>query len=322
LMGPKVSVVIDGGSVLHLDAVRADIRLRARAGIAGWHVRLGGDAVAAASIGSVAPANAVEVAVRLLETIAQHGPQARAHDLIRHQGPDMFRSAVRDLLIDAPNPAPRPASDPVGTHPLRSGLLALGIGLAFGHTDADALECLIKSAERAGARGLRTAPGRALLIIGLTANALPALAAEAESLGFITRRDDPRRHVVACAGAPICASAEIPARALGPLIADAAASLLDGSLTVHVSGCPKGCAHPGRSALTIVGSHAGCGLVVDGSARDLPAATIAAASLPSGLEHIAREVARFARPGERSADALARLGAAQLATTFGATRHG
>jgi len=321
ILGPKVSVVIDGGSALHLDAIAADIRLRASPGFAGWHVGLAGDATSALPIGSVASADAVDVIARLLAAIAQHGPQARAHNLIHGQGPDAFRAAITDLSIEAPAPAPRPESDPIGTHPLRGERLGLGIGLAFGHTDANALENLIKAAERAGASGLRTAPGRALLVIGLAADTSTALAAHADSLGFITRCDDPRRNVVACAGAPICASAEIPARALGPLISSTAAGLLDGSLTVHVSGCPKGCAHPGPSGLTIVGSQSGCGLIVGGSARHHPGATVAAAALPAGLERIAHELARVRRTGETSADTLARLGAAHLATIFGAARH-
>jgi precorrin-3B synthase len=321
MLGPKVSVVIDAGTNLHLDAMRADIRLRACS--AGWHVGLGGDAASATPIGAVAPADALELVARLLETMAHHGPQARAHDLIRRHGPDEFRAVVAERLIDTAGPAPRPRSEPIGTHPLRDERLGLGIGLAFGHTDANACENLIEAARRAGALGLRTAPGRALLIIGVTSETAPALAARAESLGFITQRDDPRRNVVACAGAPICASAEIPARALAPLISNAAAGLLDGSLTVHLSGCPKGCAHPGTSALTIVGAPNGCcGLVVDGRARDQPAATTAAAAVTSALKRIAREVARAGRPGETSADTLRRLGGAHLAEIFGAIRHG
>jgi precorrin-3B synthase len=326
-LGPKVSVVIDGGSVLHLDAVRADIRLRATA--AGWQVGLGGDDATATPMGLVAAANADELVVQLLERLAQRGPQARARDFIAEQGPDVLRSAIADLLIDAQLRAapshlistPRPASNPIGTHPLRDGA-ALGIGLAFGHTDADALDHLIEAAQEAGARGLRTAPGRALLLIGVAADVAPKLAARAQSLGFVTRRDDPRRHVVACAGAPICAAAEIPARTLGPMISAAAAALLDGSLTVHVSGCPKGCAHPGAAALTIVGSPDGCGLVIDGSARDRPGVTIATTDLPAGFGRVAQEVARTHRPGEKAADALASLGAARIAAIFGADRNG
>jgi precorrin-3B synthase len=318
-LGPKVSVVIDGGSALHLDGVRADIRLRA--GATGWHVGLGGDAASAAPIGSVASADAVAAVTQLLATLALHGPQARAHDLVSHNGSDAFRTGIIDLLIEAPAPAPRPASEPIGTHPLRDGRMALGIGLAFGHTDADVLAHLIEAARRAGASGLRTAPGRALLVIGRSADAATELAAHAQNLGFITRRDDARRHVVACAGAPICASAEIPARALAPLISRTAAGLLDGSLTVHVSGCRKGCAHPGAAGLAIVGDQNGCGLIVGGSAHDHPVASLAATALPAGIEAIARAAAGTRRTGETAADTLVRLGAARLAAVFGAARH-
>jgi precorrin-3B synthase len=324
-LGPKISVVIDGGSALHLDAVRADLRLRAHAGLAGWHVALGGDATSATPIGLVASTDAVESLMRLIANLAQHGPQLRARDVVLRHGPEAFRSTIADLLIEASDPVARRPSDPLGLHPLRDGSLALGVGLAFGHADADALAGLIEAAARAGAGGLRTAPGRALLVIGVAADTSPVLAARAESLGFITHRDDLRRNIVACAGAPICAAAEIPARTLAPLIVSAAGGLLDGSLTLHLSGCPKGCAHPGACALTIVGNQDGCGLVVDGSARHQPGTTIAAADLPDALAGIARAVARLGRSDETSADTLARLGAAQVATIFvnpGAISHG
>jgi precorrin-3B synthase len=325
MLGPKVSVVIDGGSALHLDGIQADIRLRS--GDAGWHVGLGGDGKNAAAIGWVTPENAVEAMARLLEMMAQRGPRARARDLILTNRADGFRAVIADLLsdtADAPariNLSPRPASDPIGMHPLRDGV-ALGVGVAFGHTDADALERLIESAKRAGARGLRTAPARALLLTGITADTAPTLAADSDKLGFITRGDDPRRHVVACAGAPICASAEIPARTLGPMISATAPALLDGSLTVHVSGCPKGCAHAAATALTIVGGPDRCGLVIDGFARDQPVAAVATADLPASIERIAREVAHAGRQGEKAVETLARLDPARIAAIFGATRHG
>jgi precorrin-3B synthase len=325
LLGPKVSVAIDGGSALHLDAVRADLRLRADARFAGWHVALGGDAASATPIGLVASTDAVETLLRLIENLAQHGPQMRARDVVLRHGAGAFRSAIADLLIGTSDPVTRPPSDPVGLHPLRDGSVALGFGLAFGHADADALAGLIEAAARAGAGGLRTAPGRALLVIGVAADTSPVLAARAESLGFITHRDDLRRNIVACAGAPICAAAEIPARTLAPQIVSAAGGVLDGSLTLHLSGCPKGCAHPGACALTIVGNQDGCGLVVGGSARHQAGPTIAAANLPAAFAGIAREVARLRQPGETSADTLARLGTAQVATIFarpGAISHG
>jgi precorrin-3B synthase len=95
------------------------------------------------------------------------------------------------------------------------------------------------------------------------------------------RADDPRRRVVACAGAPVCASGHIAARALAPRIAAAAAQVLDGSVTIHMSGCAKGCAHPAPARLTVVGTPAGCALIANGTARDAPFAIVAPDQLPA-----------------------------------------
>jgi precorrin-3B synthase len=320
MLAPKVSVVVDGGSTLHLDAVAADVRLRAVG--TDIHVALGGDAASAAPLGIVDTARAAEAASRLLELIARCGPQDRARDILRdHDVRSLCHGAIGDLMREGPIPAQRPRAEPIGMHALRGGGVALGIGLAFGHTDAAALTALTAAAERARVSGIRTAPGRALLLIGLRPDRADSLAAEAETLGFITRRDDPRRHLVACAGAPICAAAEIPARAMAPMIGVAARSLLDGSLTLHLSGCAKGCAHAAPSALTIVGGRNGCGVIVNGKARAQALAEVAPQALPAALARLAGEIERVRQPGERAADALAGLGASRMAQLLGEPGH-
>jgi precorrin-3B synthase len=173
-------------------------------------------------------------------------------------------------------------ASPIGLHRLHDGSLACGIGLAFGHTDARSLERLVEAAAAVGASGFRAAAGRTLMTIGLTAEAAPGFVIAAEQLGFIVRADDPRRRVIACAGAPVCASAHIAARALAPLIAEKA------ECTVHISGCAKGCAHAASAALTVVGTPDGCALVADGSARDAPFAIVATGELPAAIAKFVR----------------------------------
>ena len=129
-------------------------------------------------------------------------------------------------------------------HRLRDGSLACGIGLAFGHADASALERLVDIAGAAGASGCRMAPARALLIIGLTSQSASAFAAAAERLGFVVRADDPRRNVVACAGAPICASAHIAARALAPRVADQIAPYCHDALRFTFPAAPRAALMP------------------------------------------------------------------------------
>ena len=233
-LGAKVSVTIDGGGAIGLAKLPADIRLTADgdSGDSSFRIAVGGDETGASLVGVVAPSDAVVATTQLLQVLAKRGPDARARDIVATEGVKPFRFAVTDLLIPAhsresgnPGAGPRfrggerNRQDAIGMHRLRDGSLACGIGLAFGHSDATALERLIDIAGAAGAHGFRTAPGRALMIVGLTAPSGSALVAGAEHLGFVVRAADPRRNVVACAGAPICASAHIAARALAPGVA-------------------------------------------------------------------------------------------------------
>jgi precorrin-3B synthase len=290
-VAPKVSVVIDGGGALSLDALSADVRLRAELinNIVTLRISVGGDAATATLLGTVMLSDCTEAAIRLLEVIAQHGPDARARDVLAAGGIALFHESLPECL--------RPASasslhekgteggQAIGLHRLRDGSYGRGIGLAFGHSDATALERLASAAEAIGANGVRVAAGRVLIVIGLGREAATAFSATAEHLGFITRTDDPRRHVVACAGAPICASAHISSRAMAPSIAQIAAPF-----DIHVSGCAKGCAHPRPAAMTIVGTPQGCALVAGGTTRDPPFAVIPSADVPAAI-------ARYAEAG-------------------------
>jgi precorrin-3B synthase len=296
-LSAKVSVVIDAGGSLDLDDVAADVRLCAVAirGGAALRICLAGEGDNASPLGLVAPTDGIAAVVRLLEVVAQRGRHVRARDIVAQEGTAPFREAVAELPIgNTPALSVRRASEAIGVHRLRDSSLAYGVGLAFGHADAISLEKLSEAAKLAGANGLRAAPGRVLMAIGLEQQTLSSFVAAAEDLGFIVRTDDPRRHVVACAGAPICAAAEIPARAIGPAIAASAAAHLDGSFKIHVSGCAKGCAHPAPAALTIVGTPAGCGVVINGSARDTPLKIVAADSLPAEIAERTRVLAHEA----------------------------
>lgn len=145
---------------------------------------------------------------------------------------------------------------PVATANLPSpGLCKRGalVSIAFGQLTAPALSELASLK-----RTLRMTPWRMMLIEGL--DELP------DNEDFITDPDDPLLRVVACTGAPGCPQAHAPtrptARALAPIVPKD--SLL------HVSGCPKGCAHPGRAPLTLVACAAGFDFIRNGSPGDLP----------------------------------------------------
>lgn len=290
-LSPKISVAIDGSSALNLDAVAADIRLRAWLwqGDALLQINVGGDAASAMPLGCVAVRNGAEAAMRLLDLLAKRGRNERARDLVAAEGIAPFQSAVAGLLIGKATPdVIDPPAEVVGTHPLQDGSYGRGIALPFGHADVSLLQGLIQATEQAGANRLIAAPGRTLIAVGLPRGELSDFTAAAEQLGFITRPHDPRRRVIACAGAPLCASGHIATRALAPRLAEMVAQLHDGLATIHLSGCAKGCAHPKKAALTIVGAPHGCGLVADGAAQDAPFAVVASDELPAAITDYAR----------------------------------
>jgi precorrin-3B synthase len=296
-LGAKVSVAIDGGGVLNLATLSADIRLKAEAinGNVALRVGIAGDETSATDLGLVTPADGIETVMRLLDVLAKRGRNMRARDVLATKGSAVFRAAAADILERDASPRLSPRfSEAIGIHPIRGGLFVCGIGLGFGHAHAAALERLTDAARAAGASGQRAAPGRALMTIGLTRATAADFVTAAEELGFIVRADDPRRSVVACAGAPICASAHIAARTIAPVIADAVARHMGRRQTIHISGCAKGCAHSAAATLTVVGTPDGCALVADGSARDAPFAIVATAQLPAAIARHARDHKREA----------------------------
>jgi precorrin-3B synthase len=291
-LGAKVSVVIDGGGRLHLDALAADVRLRAIAQAPCLHVALGDDAASATPLGSIATDVAADVVVRLLGVIARGGRSKRAVDILRDAGIAAFRAAVDGDVAAAPDLPPRPPAAAIGRHPLRDGSVAVGVALAFGHAHADALTDLARIGAMHGVRLVRPAPGRALLLIGVAKDDAATLAAAAERLGFVARADDPRRRIVACPGKPACASGLIAARVLATEIA---AHLPSRSGTIHISGCAKGCAHPAPAALTVVGAERGCGIVRHGSARASPRYHVDAAELVAEVVRLAGDPSEAAQ---------------------------
>ncbi len=200
-LAPKVSVAVDGGGGLSLNELVADVRLCAEAtnnGVA-LRVGVGGETTRATQLGVVATNDGVEAAMRLLEVIARRGRDARARDVLAADGTAPFRSTLSGILIcDATPSTARKGSDAVGLHALRDGSLAYGVGLAFGHSDAAALERLTEAAHTAGATGLRAAPGRVLMIIDLKQETSSSFIAAAERLGFIVGCDHTKLRRARC----------------------------------------------------------------------------------------------------------------------------
>ena len=252
-LGPKVTVIVDGNGKLNLSPLKADIRLTA-IGSGQWACSVGGRSDV------ILRNDALMVTLRHLRRIADLGIAARATDL-----PGAAATPHRMQSIS-----------PIGSLALHD-TTATGIALPFGSSVHTAIAALAEAATRHGVSEFRLAPHHALLSIG----APPGFAAAAEALGFVTAPDDPRTRISACIGSEGCASGHIPARAIAAQLAPHLAP----DTTLHVSGCAKGCAHPRRAGLTLVGQPDGYGLVIEGMAGDTPQALLRAEQLESAVAH-------------------------------------
>lgn len=314
ILAPKLTIIIDGGGRLTLDAMSADIRLRAtRAGSGStvWSLSIGGTAQTAKVLASLSAKQSIPAVIELLKALAHLGPNARGRDLDAASLQAGFPS-TQDRAFSATD---RPIS-PIGIHRLDDNNLVLGLRPSFGQIHAGDVLNFLNIAEAAGGGEVRTVQDHALLVLGLEDGAAQNVQRAAASHGFRTAADDPSNHIDVCSGAGACASAFYATKAAAADVLDMAPELLDGSLTVHLSGCRKGCAHPGKAAITIVGAPTGYGIVVNGSASSEPMAYIGKQELKSVLARMNRLVRNNKGAGESAEDCLTRLGADAVVTAL------
>lgn len=280
-LNPKVSVLLDNDSPLHLAQLTADVRLHCSD--TRIHLALGGDARAATALGWLTLESLGDALQTILSELEKSGETARAHDLTSGSALNALRTALSHCLTSGERPPVRPGAEPIGRFPLADGSIARGVGLAFGYTSAKNLRDLARTAQRLGACAVRPAPDRTMLVCGLPQASEADFLNVAAEAGMVTSATDPRRFVIACPGRPICGSAYLPTRALAPEVATAAGNLLGPDSIIHLSGCPKGCAHPKPAPLAFVGPD---GVVVAGRADAAPARHMGSKELILALQRL------------------------------------
>lgn len=306
-LAPKLSITVDGGGHLHLGGVTADIRLRAVCvgGKTLWQLALAGTEATSRRVAFLDESAVLAAVLTILKTLAATGVSARARDIDAATLRASLASMADLDAVERVEPAPNSA----GIHNLGADRAALGVGLAFGQIRSRDLRIFLEALQIFGATEIRLAPDHGLMVLGIVADRVAAAQALALGHGLRAFPGDPRNDIAACAGIGACASALIDTRAVAQAVIDAAPSLLDGSLTVHVSGCAKGCAKPSSSALTITAAPIGYGLVVNGPASAAPNAYIEEKTIRSAMERLEALVRQRKRAGESARSCLTRLGA-------------
>ena len=234
----KFGFAVDTGAQPVLGDISADIRLE-RAADGRLLVRADG----AARGQSATPETAIACVRALAHWFLESGGAPEGRGRMRKHLAALHEPLGQDAAPAPATPAPVP-----GRH--AAGMLA---AFAFGEIPVETLDRLAEVAPE-----IRLTPWRMVL--------LPGLAALPDLPGMILNPDGPMLRVHACTGAPGCAQAHAPVRALA---AGLAAHLPEGT-TLHVSGCGKGCAHPGAADFTLTAAPGGFALRRKGRA-DAPA---------------------------------------------------
>ncbi|WP_201832392.1 precorrin-3B synthase [Microvirga zambiensis] len=265
----KFFVAVDGGGSMPLDAIGADLHLAAE----------GGDTVAFSTASADGPRNigtcslkrAPAAATSIVSGFARMRREGRTEaGRLRDLAPELVREIVEQAGLEPPAvPPQRPVPQRAGVFQTRSGKAVL-LALTFGRCSSDQLEQAAHWSKRFGNGEIHFSFTRGILLPGIADRDASTLIAEASRAGFITEASDSRLSFLACPGKPDCANALVAAPADASRLAGTCGDLLPQGTTVHVSGCPKGCAHPGRADLTLVGRADGrYDIVPNGTARDV-----------------------------------------------------
>lgn len=307
-LAAKFAVVVDGGGQLPLHGLLADIRLLAmrRDDELFWQVFLGGTAATGRSIGLVSDADAKTGVTLMLARIAAMEEPLRGREL------DLVavKTWLGDMLLEDLLSHAAARSLPYGLLVLTGYRKAAArIGIPYGQCSAETLIELGREAETAGIEALWPAIDHSLVFFG-GQDACSTMIGVSENL--ILSQGDPRAKIAACPGKPACNSATLRTHALGGIAAGQIGDLLDGSFTLHLSGCSKGCAHPTKALLNLVGMNEGTALIFSGKTSDMPLKLIRHGEEAEALAALAALVRLERGIGETTRDCLLRLGPARL----------
>jgi precorrin-3B synthase len=238
----KFGFAVDCGAVPILRETSADIRIeRVENGLI---LRPDGSDLAAPLTEAAAAEAALDLARWFLDTVG--APEGRGR-MARHLAAGaVLPGHFRETPVVAGGAAPAPGATSAGQL----------VALEFGQITTATLAALAELAP------IRVTPWRMLLLEGMT---------EAPDLpGLIHDAHDPRLAIDVCTGAPGCPQALSRTRDLARTLA----THLPAVQRLHISGCAKGCAHPGPAAITLTATAPDrFDLIRDGRADATPEAT-------------------------------------------------
>lgn len=294
-ISPKFGVLVDGGGSVHVRGKHHDVALGAvRCADGAIEYELALDAalptdLVDADLWTIRPADVLDVFDTLLELC---GPFGRVRTWIEGAGApvvwdELSRRCSRSITARRRSEVTTRRGESAlargtGRH-RRPGRSWIGAGTTLGRVDTATLAALATLADRYSGGDLRITPWRGFVLPDVREGDIATVLAACDDLGLSTDPSDPARRVVACAGSLGCAAGRADTQADAARVIDRLRGPRgsDTAISVHVSGCEKGCAQPAGSAISLVAAPGGTYDVYSGR----PANGVAFGSLVcTGLE--------------------------------------
>ena len=262
-LSPKFSFLLDGGGPNGVRHLAHDIgffaetfgdRVVCRLSLAGrttaYVVAASDVAEAAFALASLAVSHCGDAAPRIAAVLADRSPD----EVVSHL--HMSRSGLfeRTEQPATATPDPEPIIGPVMQQ--NAKCVALGIGIPLARLEPEGAEQIAAWSETFGDGSLRLAPWQAIFLGNVPQDRVSALELAARDGGFFTEPRDLSVRVVACAGASGCLRTGADAKSDAMRILAALNGLAKdrkSPMTIHVSGCPRACAHPDAADLLLLG---------------------------------------------------------------------
>jgi ferredoxin-nitrite reductase len=317
-LSPKFSIGIDGGEKVSIWQQPNDILLQAvkkqedRERV--WfHLYLAGiDArVACLPEDCIAVVEAIaEVYLDLVDANITRKP--RLKQVLQQIGLDNYLDRIKKYFPNlSDSNYTRPTTDTCDRlgihHQLQPHLYYMGIALPLGRLTTDRLRQICDIAKKYGNGSVRLTPWRSILLPDIQDTS--SVEQQLEELGLSSATNTIWEGSIACSGTSGCAASVTDTQSDAFALAEYISNnlTLDKPLTIHLTGCPKSCAHHGSSDLTLVGVQIDkgdrqiAGYHLYGGNQEPPFGKLLLSNLePNRLpEKIAQILAIYQREGEK-----------------------
>ncbi len=272
-LSPKFSVAFDGGGVVSISEQLNEILFTA--------VALNGDSGLSAGIYFrlklaqecnivVKPEECLPVVAALtqvyLDNVDPNGDrQPRLKHLLQDWGVQQYLEKAQryllfrlKVLLKTQFISRNTVNFHLGVHPQKQPWLSyIGIVLPLGRLDTQQLRSLASLANTFGSGTLRLTPWQNLLMSDIPNQYIAHLQHEVERLGLHCSATHIHSAMVACTGNTGCASSATDTKGQALALAKYLEEhiILDVPIKIHFTGCPKSCAHHGRSDITLLGKQ-------------------------------------------------------------------